>query len=210
MNKEIAERVRRELVDEVRWKAEQYKEAGLCKLEDIGSIAPDSEKFQAKYDSYTDDKVTIITYYFRNRETRTIWCIEATEQGILRKAYDTQYTLYPLVWINWDYIRDCYHGQAMISGLIPNQIFVNKLWAMMMVQVKKMAFPKVIYNNTLIKKWDNRIGAAIPINGGDVSNVAKIMDPATISPQISQFIQLTVEQTEQSLGATSVALGKVS
>jgi hypothetical protein len=45
------------------------------------------------------------------------------------------------------------------------------------------------------------------VNGGDVNNVAKIMDPAAISPQISQFIQLAVEQTEQSLGATSVALG---
>lgn len=109
---------RREIVDEVRWKAENLKEAGMCKIEDVDSIKADSEKFQNKYDSYTDDKVTVLTYYFRNRDTKTIWCAEATEAGMLREPYDTEYTLYPLVWLNWDYIRDCYHGQAMVTGLL--------------------------------------------------------------------------------------------
>jgi hypothetical protein len=95
----------------------------------------------------------------------------------------------------------------MITGLIPNQIFINKAWAMSMLSIMTTAYPKVIYDKTRVAKWDNRIGAAIGVNGGDVNNVAKIMDPAAISPQISQFIQLAVEQTEQSLGATSVALG---
>jgi hypothetical protein len=40
-----------------------------------------------------------------------------------------------------------------------------------------------------------------------VSTVAKILDPAAIDPQVSQLIKLAVEQTEQSLGATAVALG---
>jgi hypothetical protein len=40
-----------------------------------------------------------------------------------------------------------------------------------------------------------------------VGTVAKIIDPASIDPQIAQFIKLAVEQTEQSLGATAVALG---
>ena len=95
----------------------------------------------------------------------------------------------------------------MITGLIPNQIFVNKLWAMAQLSLMTTAFPKVVYDATRVGKWDNRIGAAIGIQGGDVNNVAKIIDPASISPQISQFIQLAVEETEQSLGATSVALG---
>ena len=40
-----------------------------------------------------------------------------------------------------------------------------------------------------------------------MENVAQIIDPPPVSPQVSQYIQLAVEQTEQSLGATSVALG---
>lgn len=197
---------RREMVDEVRYKAEQYKKAGLCKIEDIESIKPDTEKFQNKYDSYTDDKVTIITYYFRNRETRTIWCIEATEQGILRKAYDTQYTLYPLVWINWDYIRDCYHGQAMVTGLLANQKFINKMFALVGISLLTTAFPKVIYDRTRITKWDGGVGTAVGVQG-NVNDVAKIIDGAAISPQIAQFIELSFDKTHSLLGASDVAMG---
>ena len=197
---------RREMVDEVRYKAEQYKKAGMCKIEDIDSITPDTEKFQNKYDSYTDDKVTVITYYFRNRHTKTIWCIEATEQGILRKAYDTQYTLYPLVWINWDYIRDCYHGQAMVTGLLANQKFINKMFALVGISLLTTAFPKVIYDRTRITKWDGGVGTAVGVQG-NVADVAKIIDGASISPQIAQFIEMSFDKTHSLLGASDVAMG---
>ena len=48
--------------------------------------------------------------------------------------------------------------------------------------------------------------AAIGVNG-NVDGVAKIMDPASISPQISQFIELAVSYTQKFLGASDVALG---
>jgi hypothetical protein len=51
------------------------------------------------------------------------------------------------------------------------------------------------------------VGAAIPVNGGDVNSVARIIDPAQVSPQIAQFIELAVGYTQNFLGATSVALG---
>jgi hypothetical protein len=197
---------RRELVDDVRYKAEQYKEAGLCEIEDIDSIKPDSEKFQNKYDSFTDDKVTVITYYFRNRDTGTIWCIEATEQGILREAYDTEYTMYPLIWINWDYIRDCYHGQAMVTGLLANQKFINKMFALVAISSLTTAFPKVIYDQNRISRWDGGVGTAVGVQG-DVNNVAKIIDGASISPQIAQFIEMSFDKTHSLLGASDVAMG---
>ena len=198
--------VRRELVDEVRWKAEQYKEAGLCKLEDINSITPDSEKFQNKYDQYTDDKVTVLTYYFRNRDTGTIWCIEATEKGIIRDAYDTEYTLYPLIWINWDYIRDCYHGQAMVTGLIPNQKFINKMFALVMISMMTTSFPKIIYDKNKIRRWDGGVGTAVGVTG-NVNDAATVLEGASVSPQIAQFIELAFDKTHSLLGASDVAMG---
>jgi hypothetical protein len=197
---------RRELVEDVRWKAEELKEAGLCKIEDTDSILADSEKFQAKYDSYTDDKVTVVTYYFRNRETRTIWCIEATENAIIREAYDTEYTMYPLVWINWDYIHDCYHGQAMITGLLPNQKFINKMFAMVGVSLLTTAFPKVVYNKNLIRGWSGGVGEAVGVNG-PVDNAAKTIDGATVNPQIAQFMEMCIDKTRSFLGASDVAMG---
>lgn len=197
---------RREMVDEVQYKAEQYKEAGLCDIEDIESIKPDSDKFQNKYDSFADDKVTVVTYYFKNRDTGTIWCIEATEQGILREAYDTEYTLYPLVWINWDYIRDCYHGQAMVTGLLANQKFINKMFALVGISLLTTAFPKIIYDQNRIRRWDGSVGTAVGVQG-NVTDVAKVLDGASISPQIAQFIELSFDKTHSLLGASDVAMG---
>ena len=79
--------------------------------------------------------------------------------------------------------------------LIPNQIFINKLFAMSMISLMTTAYPKIVYDKTRVPKWDNRVGAAIGINGGDVNSVAKIIDPAQISPQIAQFIQLAIDYT---------------
>lgn len=197
---------RRELVEDVRWKAEKYKEEGLCELDDIDSIEADDEKFQNKYDSYTDDKVTVLTYYFRNRDTGTIWCIETTQKGIIREAYDTGYTLYPLVWLNWDYIRDCYHGQAMVTGLLANQKFINKMFALVGISLLTTAFPKVVYDKNRIRRWDGSVGTAVGV-AGNVDNVAKIIDGASISPQIAQFIELSFDKTHSLLGASDVAMG---
>ena len=197
---------RREMVDDVQYKAEQYKEAGLCDIDDIESIRADSEKFQNKYDSYTDDKVTVVTYYFKNRDTGTIWCIEATEQGIIRNAYDTEYTLYPLVWINWDYIRDCYHGQAMVTGLLANQKFINKMFALVGISLLTTAFPKIIYDKNRVTRWDGSVGTAVGVQG-NVNEVAKVLDGASISPQIAQFIEMSFDKTHSLLGASDVAMG---
>lgn len=197
---------RRELVEDVRYRAEQYKEAGLCQMEDVDAITADSEKFQNKFDSYTDDKVTVLTYLYRNRDTRTIWCVESTEKGVIREAYDTGYSLYPLVWINWDYIQDCYHGQAMITGLLPNQKFINKIFAMVGISLLTTAFPKVIYDRNRIRSWDGSVGSAVGVNGS-VADVAKTIDGATVNPQIAQFMELCIDKTRSFLGASDVAMG---
>lgn len=197
---------RRELVDDARYRAEQYAEAGVCGMENTDEITADSEKFCNKYDSYTDDKVTVLTYLYRNRETGTIWCIESTEKGILRKAYDTKYTLYPLVWLSWDYIPDCYHGQAMITGLIPNQKFINKMFAMVGISLMTIAFPKIIYDKNRIRSWDGGVATAVGVNG-NVDNVVKTINGAAVSPQIAQFLEMTIDTTQTFLGASDVAMG---
>ena len=197
---------RREILEDVRWKVEQLKEEGLTEIKGPMSITPDSEKWQNKYDSYTDDKVTVLTYYYRNREDGHIWCMECTEKGIIRKPYDTEYTMYPIVWINWDYIHDCYHGQAMITGLIPNQKFINKIFAMVGISLMTTAFPKIVYDRTKIKNWDGSVGSAVGVSGS-VDGVATTLGGASVNPQIAQFMELCIAKTRSFLGASDVAMG---
>ena len=170
------------------------------------AVVADSDIFQNKYDSYTDDKVTVLTYFYRNRDTETIWSCECTEKVMLKDPYDTGLKLYPLVWLCWDYIPDCYHGQGLITGLIPNQDFLNKIFALTMISIMTTAFPKIIFDSTRIEKWDGSVGSAIGVNGS-INDVAKVMDPASVSPQIAQFINLCIETTQSFMGASDVAMG---
>lgn len=200
--------VRRELVDDVRYKMETAREDSEegAVTDDVETIQPDSEKFQNKYDSYTDDKVTVLTYYFRNRETETIWVAEATEQVLVSKPHDTGMKYYPLVWLNWDYVRDCYHGQAMVTGLLPNQNFINKMFALVGISLLTTAFPKYIYDKTKVSSWSGDVGTAIGVSG-NVDGVAKVIEGASVSPQIAQFIELSFDKTHTLLGASDVAMG---
>jgi hypothetical protein len=173
------------------------------------SIESDTEAGQAVDSAKrVDDKVTVLLTLWKDEQTGEIWAFESTESCAVREPWSLGIQLYPIVWLCWDAISNCYHGQAMITGLIPNQIFINKAWAMSMLSIMRTAWPKVVFDKTRISKWDNRVGGAIGINGGDVNSVAKIIDPASIDPQIAQFINMAVQMTEESLGATASALGE--
>lgn len=184
----------------------QAKENGLGEAELGLIVADDKEGGDPHLDQLGGDKVTALLRLWRDEDSGTIHGYECTRTVALRKEWDLGIKLYPLTWMNWDYVQDCYHGQAMITGLIPNQIFVNKLFAMSMISLMTLAYPKVIFDKTKVASWSNRVGAAIAVNG-NVDNVAKIIDPASISPQISQFIDLAISYTQKFLGASDVALG---
>lgn len=193
---------RREMTKELRRAAQ---EAGNPRWNDIQS---DTENHNTDSYKNSSERSTVLLRMWKERKTGTVWACEVSGRVMLREPWDMGLRLYPVTWINWDYIPDSYHGQALVTGLIPNQIFVNKLFAMSMISLMTSAFPRTVYDKTRIPKWNNAVGAAIGVNGGDVSGVAKIIDPAQISPQIAQFIQTSVDYTRQFLGATSAALGE--
>ena len=193
---------RREMTKELRRAAQ---EAGNPRWNDI---QPDTENHNTDSYKNSSERSTVLLRMWKERKTGTVWACEVSGRVMLREPWDMGLRLYPVTWINWDYIPDSYHGQALVTGLIPNQIFVNKLFAMSMISLMTSAFPRTVYDKTRIPKWNNAVGAAIGVNGGDVSGVAKIIDPAQISPQIAQFIQTSVDYTRQFLGATNAALGE--
>lgn len=171
-------------------------------------IRPDSECDGSEYDRLSSDRATLLVYFQKDPETGHIWTGKYTRDGQVEAFRDTELKRYPLTWMNWDYVQDCYHGHALISQLIPNQVFVNQLFAMVMRSLQTTAFPKVIYDKTRIPHWDGGVGRAIGVNGGgDLNSIAKILDPAAVSPQISQFIDAAINYTQSFMGTTDAALG---
>lgn len=175
--------------------------------EEWESIQPDAE-FVNAIDSakIVDDMTTLLLILWRNDETKTIWGYECTKDAEVKEAWDLEISLYPIVWLCWDYVKNSYHGQAMITGLLNNQIFVNRAWAMSMISMMKTAYPKFAIDGTRINSLDNRVGGYIKVNG-DPSSAIKAIDPPSINPQVAQYIQLAIDETEKCLGATAVALG---
>lgn len=185
------------------------------RAEDLGvknwdMISPDSSGRRENHSEMIsmNDRTTCLLYYYKSKETGTVHCYECTRNVELRDI-DTGLKLYPITWLNWDYRQDNYHGQSMVSGLIPNQIFINRAFAMTELSLMTTAYPKIVYDATRITRWTNQVGAAVGIKGGDVNNVAKVIEGAHVDPQIAQFIQLAVNYTETFLGATPAALGDV-
>lgn len=155
---------------------------------------------------WNDELVTILYMFWRDDETEEIWTYCCAENAEVEEPKSLGIKHYPITWLCWDNVKDCYHGQAMITGLIPNQIAINKTHALTEVSMMNMAFPSKVYDKTRIAKITNQVGAAYGVNG-TVDNAMKVVEGANISPQVFQYIQSLIEQTEQSLGATSVALG---
>lgn len=174
----------------------------------LENIKPDSESSYGELDSQADDLVTCLIKLWM--ENGTVRWKEVCREAEIQKERDTGYRCYPIAWMPWETVRGSYHGHGIMEGMIPNQIFVNKLWAMMMVQVKKMAFPKVIYNNTLIKKWDNRIGDAIGVAGDVDKAIAQNLRGGDFSAQAMELVEKTISYTKDYLGANDVALGNVN
>lgn len=170
-------------------------------------IQPDTDSTNNRFDQMSGNKTTLLYRFARDPEGGTIHASISARDCWVRKPWDTGQTLYPIVWMSWDHVPGCYHGMGLVDGLIPNQVFVNRMFAMVYLSLMTTAYPKIIYDKTRIKAWNAAVGAAIGVNGGDINSVAKTMDPATISPQVSQFIQLTVDMTKDLMGATDAALG---
>ena len=182
------------------------KENGISE-ENAEMIRPDTDENNSLPESYVDNRCTVLLKLWREDDTKTIWAAECTKDVVVREPWDLGIRLYPVTWLNWDYVQDSYHGQSLVTGLIPNQIFVNKCFAMSMISLMTTAYPKVVYDKTRISSWTSQVGAAIGVNGGDMNQVVRIVDPAQISPQISQFIESAVNYTQTFTGATSAALG---
>lgn len=147
------------------------------------------------------------------RMVTTVYATKATRTGVIYEDIDTGLSLYPIAWGNWEQQKNQYHGRALVTGLIPNQIFINTMFATAMRHMQLMAFPKTIYNADLISSWSNEIGQAIGIHGvppgQSVAQMAMNLQPAEMSNQIFTLIDKAMAYTKECLGATDAQMGNV-
>ena len=144
----------------------------------------------------------------------TIYATKATRNTVIYENIDTGLSLYPVAWGNWEHQKNQYHGRALVTGIVPNQIYVNSMFAMVMRHLQLLGFPKIVYNADLIGNWSNEVGQAIGVRnlapGQAIGDVASAVDVADMSNQIVSTIDTAMSYTRECLGVTDVQLGNVN
>ena len=177
------------------------------------SAGSDPESVRADVDTYTDieafaqmqnNYVTVMTKLWR--ENGSVHAIKCTKDVILKKEVDLKQKLYPISYMSWRKRKNSYHGESPLTSVIPNQIMVNKYYMMQHEFLKKSAFPKLLFDNTKIVEWSNKV-EAIGVNGDPREAVFSSSPQVQMNPQASQYLQDLIDKTKESMGIYDVALG---
>lgn len=198
----------RETVEDLRAQAKRYGRSD----EEIRKITADSDTSEecgdmAKKELENTRCISLIKLW--KGENGTVHFRKSTRNAVIREETDLCLTRYPIAVMNWTPVKNSWHGQAVATGLIENQIFINKGFAMVMKHMMDTAFSKVVYDSTVIDEWSNRVGEAVAVNG-PVDNVAKVLSAGQMQAGMLDVINLAISSTKEFMGATDTALGDVT
>ena len=172
-------------------------------------IQPDSGEYDTELQQKdTAKRVTMLTCYYKKNGTvhRVISC----QSAIISKETNLGYKLYPISWFPWERQRGSYHGVSCVTALIPNQIVVNKIYALSAKYQRDFSFRKYVYDQTMFPNgWSNKMGA-IAVNG-DPRMAAIDLTPATDLPNsVFTMIDSLMSNSREMMGASDASLGNVN
>lgn len=196
----------RELVTRLREEAL----AGGATAEEAERIRPDSDYMEQAGDygkrELEGTKATFVIKLYK--KDGTVRFRKSCRNVVICPERDTGLSLYPVVLMNWERVKNSYHGQAVATALADNQLYINKAFAMVMKHMMDVSFSKVMYNSNLIDEWTGEIGEAVAVNG-PVENAAVRMEPGSLQAGFLDVIHMTINVTKDLMGATDAALGNV-
>ena len=159
------------------------------------------------------DGTPVYKQQVRKELVTTVHVTKATKTVNIFEDVDTGLTRYPIAWGNWEKQKNQYHGRALVTGIIHNQIFINSMMAMVFRHLQLQSFPKTIYNADRISQWSNELGVAVGVSGlqpgQDMRSVVMNLQPGDMSAQIMMAIDKALQYTRECLGATDAQMGRV-
>lgn len=171
--------------------------------------ADDESRFMNSDRDYDNNYVTVILKLWR--ENGTVRVMKVTKNAVIKEETDTKLKRYPLCYMTWESVKNSYHGRSPITPVIPNQIFVNKMYALSFEYLLKMAFPKLLYDRTKLPNGvTNEIGKAIAVTGNPQEAFMSVFSGADMSSQVMSVTDSTISKTKEHMGAYDAALGNVN
>lgn len=176
--------------------------------QNIEQIVADTDTNQGEQGS-DNNLVTLLTVLFKKD---TVHAVESTEKVIVRKEWDTELKRYPIAWLPWEKQRNCMHGRAALTDMIPNQIAINKAYAGMLRVIERYGFPTRVINRNFVQDWDGSPGRVLKVAAGqdiDVRRLVSDVDGAQINPSISTVIGELINYTKDFMGTNDASMGDV-
>ncbi len=179
--------------------------------EEIKKIVADDETSYQSGDLAAKEpegtKCTVLVKLWKDENGKVCYR-KSVKNAVICPETATPLTMYPLCFMNWTPVKNSWHGVAAATGLVENQVFINKGFAMAMKHMMDTAFSKVVYDSTIIDNWTNRVGEAIAVNGS-VESVAKVLPAGQMQSGMLEVLSLAISHTKEFMGATDTALGDV-
>lgn len=182
---------------------------GMSKAE-AETIQPDS-LLEPQYDPQTDDTDNMVTVLLRMERTEDgISFIKCTQHAVIMPEMTAPYRYYPVAYMSWERVKNCFHGASPITEAIPNQIAINKLYSMYVQCIKHIAFPKIIYDMTRFPNgYSSDVGKAIGMRGNPNEAILSAFQAPEISSQVMALLQQMMTDTMELMGASDATLGNV-
>ena len=161
-----------------------------------------SEKDESKYATY-------ITKFYK--EKGKVWSVGSTANCIIRKPYDTELTLYPIAYMNWDKRKRFAYGSTPMTSMIANQKVANTQAAMRHLHAQLMAIPKLAVNKNLVSGLTNAIGGFISVDlppGENVGSAISFIQPAPITYDVDKSLDDSINRTKDLSGVNSNVTGE--
>lgn len=201
--------------DLVKTLKEEAKKNGASPLDIEGIVADEDSTYQAgehgkvelENKGETDGKCLYIIKFWK--QDGYVWFNKSTKYATIRKSVNLGLKKYPVAFANWEKVKNCYHGQAVGTGIIPNQIYINKQFAFTMLWMMYSAYGKVAIDKTRVTGWSNKIGEAIEVEG-DITGAVQQLNPGAMNNTVLQVIDKAIQYTKDMLGANDGALGDIN
>lgn len=176
---------------------------------DVDSIKGDSDEHQLEADSPSDLVSVLIKLW---KDNGTIHAIKTVNGLVIHNEWDTGLKLYPITWSSWETVKSSYHGQAMLTGLIPNQVAMNKAWAGVIWQILKTGFSQPVVDRARIPEWDGAPGQMIEAKGPvtNVRDAVMYLEAAPVPVSVINAMDSLMSTTRDCMGASDATMGDVN
>ena len=188
---------------------------GVAK-EELEKIIGDNQTWeeageQAKYE--VDDKVTIITKFYKNNGR--VYYTMSTRYLDIIKDKNSGLTRYPIVHMLWEDKAGSARGEGEVRNLIPNQLEVNKTLMRRALVAKQTAYPQKIAKVDSIENPNavDTVGGTIKVKGKEVEDVKKmfaVTQPTQMSPDVESLQNDLIKTTRELAGAGDITTGSVN